>query len=250
MGDILQSMGEARALHHKTHQPVLIVGRDGRPVEDHGLFRGVPYLLKRPAGAFSYQRLMNGVGVRPYIAAKTTERWTWKPYKPRPAEIVFTPDELEFAERYRGHVLIEPNVKSIGHNNKAWGGPRRWAELNRMINDAGFSTVQCVPGGGKPIAGTALTPTFRYAAAVLSVSRAAVLPEGGLHHAAAAVGTPAVVLFGGFISPEVTGYEAHTNIFTGAGLGCGMRTNCAHCRQAMAAITPSMVLDKLKEIVR
>ena len=69
-----------------------------------------------------------------------------------------------------------------------------------------------------------------------------------LMHAAAALKVPAVVIYGGFISPKVTGYPLHRNLFTG-GTPCGMRTNCKHCRDAMAAILPTTVYDELKEIL-
>ena len=36
--------------------------------------------------------------------------------------------------------------------------------------------------------------------------------EGGIHHLAAALGTPAVVIYGGFIKPEWTGYSYQANI--------------------------------------
>jgi ADP-heptose:LPS heptosyltransferase len=248
MGDILLSMGEAKALHKSAKQPILIVGRDGRLVQHQGLFDGVPYLLtRRPPVARGYRRLLNCPGVRSYIASKTPEQWVWKPYTPIPADLKFTPGELEFAERYRGHVMVEPNVKDVGHRNKAWP---HWTELMAALRAAGVSTVQCGPGGTANIADHfALTPSFRYAAAVLSVSRAFVGTEGGLMHAAAAVGTPGVIIFGAFISPEVTGYAMHRNLFTGEGLGCGMRTDCPHCRDAMRKITPGAVLDNLKELL-
>jgi hypothetical protein len=62
-----------------------------------------------------------------------------------------------------------------------------------------------------------------------------------LHHAAAALGVPAVVIFGGFISPAVTGYAAHANIFTGDDLGCGNINPCPHCRAAMERISVDQV---------
>lgn len=248
MGDVLMSMGEARALHKKTSQPVLIVGVDRRPVQDHGLFDGVPYLLRAPSADRRYQRLVNGPGVRPYIAAKGARKWTWMPYKPKPAEIVFTPSELEFAERYRGAVMIEPQIKAIGHDNKAWPA-KNWTTLVAALREADIPTVQCGPGGTLAIADTfALTPSFRYAAAVLSVARAFVGTEGGLMHAAAAVGTPAVIIWTEFISPEITGYDMHRNLRV-AGPPCGMRSNCTTCRKSAAAVTPSMVLDNLKELL-
>jgi hypothetical protein len=44
--------------------------------------------------------------------------------------------------------------------------------------------------------------------------------EGGMHHAAAAVGVPAVVLFGGFIPPEIMGYKGQISL-TGGATACG-----------------------------
>lgn len=91
-------------------------------------------------------------------------------------------------------------------------------------------------------------PSFEHALALISVARTAVLPEGGLHHAAAAFGLRAVVLFGGYISPNITGYSIHQNIFTGE-KACGNRNPCQHCTDAMNAITPAMVLDQLEALL-
>jgi hypothetical protein len=41
----------------------------------------------------------------------------------------------------------------------------------------------------------------------------------------------------------------HRNLFTG-GEPCGSRKDCQHCRQAMTDITPTMVLNELKEILK
>jgi ADP-heptose:LPS heptosyltransferase len=242
------SMGEARALHASNGKPVLIVGPNGRPVEDHGLFAGVPYLLKKPTPLRAYVRMINGPGARPYIAQKTSRQWTWKPYTPKPAEIVFTKHELEFAERYRGRVMIEPQIKAIGHENKAWPA-RNWTTLVAALREAGIPTVQCGPGGTIGIADEfALTPSFRHAAAVLSVAKAFVGTEGGLMHAAAAVNTPAVILWSEFIDPSITGYPTHRNLRM-ADKTCGMRSPCTGCLRSMQAITPGFVLENLKELL-
>ena len=241
------AMGEARTMHEKTKQQVMIVDPRGRPVKDHGLSEGIPYILRRPTHARTYLRLINCPGVRPYIAGKTPTQWTWKPYKPIPDEIKFTDEELEFAERYAGRVMVEPNVKDIGHSNKAW---HRWPALLAALRKEGIPTFQCGPGGTSWIADDfLLTPTFRYAAAALSKARAFIGTEGGLGHAAAAVGVPSVIIFGGFISPQVTGYDMHRNLFTGTGLGCGMRIDCKHCREAMDKITVDEVMTNLKELL-
>ncbi len=241
--------GEARKLHKSNKLPCIIVDRYGRPYWSE-MWDGLPYIVKRAAGR-NVNRLQNGPGVRSYIAGKTANNWTWRAYKPTPAEIVFTAEEKAFAEPYRGMIMIEPNVKTLGHTNKAWIA-ERWRDLLLLVNQAmGLRTVQCYPTGegfwfpGEHV----VTPSFRHAAAVLSVCRAYVGTEGGLHHAAAAVGTPAVVIFGGFISPAVTGYAAHRNLFTGTGLGCGSRLNCAHCRKAMENITVDQVVTELEKLL-
>ena len=78
---------------------------------------------------------------------------------------------------------------------------------------------------------------------MLATARLAILPEGGLHHAAAALGVPSIVLFGGFISPRQTGYPHQVNVFTG-GTPCGWRVRCGHCAAAMKKIEPERILDR------
>jgi ADP-heptose:LPS heptosyltransferase len=251
LGDTLMAMGEARALHQRTKQPVMIVGRDGRPIKSD-LFNGVPYIIQKPTKSGPFTRRWNGPGVRPYIAGKTDERWSWRLYKPQPAELKFTDDELAFAEKYRGMIMVEPNIKSVGHDNKAWSAIN-WQQLDSAIWSAGLRLgrlVQCGPSGTRWLlhATPVVTDTFRQALAVLSVCRALITTEGGLMHGAAAVGVPAIVIWSEFISPEITGYPQHKNL-RAPGKPCGMRTPCESCRRSMMSITPSMVLDALKEIL-
>jgi hypothetical protein len=248
LGDHLIASGRARKLHQETGLPVLIVGRHNTRYWSD-LWDGVPYIIRRPAGR-RYTTMIDGSGVRAYIAGKSAERWTWRPFVPTPAQIVFTPAELAFAEPYRGMVMVEPNVKAIGHSNKAWFWDR-WQAAVAALPEARF--VQCVPGPGTShLAGPSahiITPTFRHACAVLSVCKAFVGTEGGLMHAAAAVGTPAVILWSEFISPDITGYAMHRNI-RHAGKACGMRTDCSGCRASMEAITVEEVVHNLQEILK
>lgn len=249
-GDTLMSMGQAKRLHRETGHRVLIVGRDGRPIRSP-LFAGVRYILDRPPVEGPYQRLKNGPGVRPYIADKTDERWTWRKFQPEPADIVFTAAELDFAKPFRGMVMVEPHTKKNGHDNKAWS-PINWQQLDSAIHMQRLSpVVQCGPVGTRFLlhATPAITPTFRHALAVLSVCRAFIGTEGGLMHGAAAVGTPAVILWSEFISPEITGYPQHRNL-RHAGEPCGSRVPCDGCNTSMLAILPAEVIANLKEILR
>lgn len=248
IGDALMAAGEARRLHKSNKLPVMIVDPRGRPLRSP-VWDGVPYIMQARAAGRPFTRLMNCGGHRPYIAAKSVEKWTWRPYKPIPAEVAFTAAEKAFAEPFRGMVMLEPSVKDIGHRNKDWG-PIYWSQLDCLIHGLRIPTVQCGPAGTRPLLYTKFvqTDTFRLAAAVLSVCKAFVGTEGGLMHAAAAVGTPAVIIWSEYISPDITGYPTMRNL-RHAGKPCGRRVDCEGCRQSLTAITPAMVLDNLKEIL-
>lgn len=215
----------------------------------HEMWRNNPRIATRSESVHKPQRLVNGPGVRPYIADKTQGRWTWKEWECPKGEIYFSPDELAFASGYRPIVIIEPNNKAKASPNKDWGR-ERWAVLAGELSKNGLEPVQLGPSGTQRLAGVHLieTPTFRHACAVLARAKACVLPEGGLHHAAAALGVPSVVIFGGYIGPRQTGYATQTNLFTG-GKPCGMRVTCEHCAQAMSKITPEIVLGEMLKLL-
>jgi ADP-heptose:LPS heptosyltransferase len=244
-GDWILAAGEARAAHVRNGLPCLIVDRMGRP-QWNEVFDGNPYILRRKPADGRVNLIKSASGQRPYILHKTMARWLWAPYKPRPAELFFTAEEKAFAEPYRGKVMIEPNVKANRHTNKEWLWPR-WQEVAATVPNA----VQCGPSGTRWLAGVTQvgTATFRQACAVLSVCKAFVGTEGGLMHAAAATGTPSVILWSEFISPSVTGYTTMANL-RHAGKPCGMRVNCRGCRKSMEAISVTEVVAALKGVLR
>jgi hypothetical protein len=169
------------------------------------------------------------------------DRWVWNyDFRPVPGEMFFSRSEIEFARREgRGFILIEPNVpqfKSVAPN-KTWPIERYQVVADRLIK-AGHTVRQFDYKGGQRLDGVKgiAAPNFRHALAALSMASVYVGPEGGLHHGAAAVGIPGVVLFGGFIPPQVTGYDSHINL-TGGAEACGSFNRCAHCAAAMAAIS-------------
>lgn len=247
-GDELMLTGEVARMVARDSRRVRVLYR-GSVRRWHAAFNGNPRLA-RPEEEGNFQVLHNGPGERPYIAAKRQNRWTWRDYTPTPGEIYFSPYERAFAERYPGRIILEPNIKVGASPNKDWGWVR-WNKLAWLLDREGYRVTQ-LGGGGQPMLDAAefiQTPDFRCAAAVLSSARLAVLPEGGLHHAAAAAGTPAVVIFGGFISPAQTGYAGQINFHRG-GRPCGMRVPCQHCARAMAEISPEEVFEAARGILR
>lgn len=166
-----------------------------------------------------------------------------------PGEIVFDAAELRDRPRLIGCVVVEPNLpwpKSVAVN-KDWG-EEKWHELaERLI---GVDVVQFEhQHTRRHFAGARMikTPTFRQAMAALALARFAIVPEGGLHHAAAALGVPAIVLFGGFIPPSVVGYPGHVNLTGNVTTWCGSLERCQHCADAMASITVDQVYQRAIE---
>ena len=83
---------------------------------------------------------------------------------------------------------------------------------------------------------------FRQAVAMLAAADLLITTEGGLAHAAAAVGTPAVVLWGGNVSVDNLGYPEHVNLVDdGPRTPCGTLVECDHCAAAWARLNPSVV---------
>jgi ADP-heptose:LPS heptosyltransferase len=232
---------QVKQLHAATGRKVVVVDQRGRP-QWHAVFEGNPRIARVPErGA---QRLMNCSGRRPYIAAKGPQHWEWRKWPISPGELYLSAEERAFASGHSGAVLIEPHTKVVG-SNKAW----IWERWQALV-DCGGEFIQVGPAGTQLLRGVRFveTPSFRHACAVLAVSRAFVGTEGGLHHAAAALGVPAVVLFSEFISPKFTGYSMHRNL-RHAGPACGSRIPCEGCRTSMEAITVEEVSSNLQEII-
>lgn len=180
------------------------------------------------------------------------KRWIWNlRFRPIPGELFFSDEELRFASGLpAGFVLVEPNVpwKKSCAPNKDWGATR-YARVALELAKQGHRIVQFGYAGAAhrlTYAKHVMPPTFRHALAVLARASLYIGPEGGLHHGAAAVGIPAVVLFGGFIPPQVTGYDTHTNL-TGGAIACGKLKRCEHCINAMNAISVDQVVAHAQE---
>lgn len=177
--------------------------------------------------------------------------WLFRDFACPAGEVFLTREEKAFAlSKVWGPehlVVIEPRVKPMGAcdgANKSWGVERYEALAEALMSERGVRCVQFVPPTVRPALSqieAIETPSFRHALAVLGLASLYIGPEGGLHHGAAAMGIPAVVIFGGFNTPRSTGYPWHENITVGE--PCGRVAACDHCREAMASISVDRVLD-------
>jgi len=183
------------------------------------------------------------------------QRWAWNyEFKAKPGEFFFTVEEIDFVCGWpwdKEFIFIEPNVpwhKPVAVN-KDWGKEKYQAVADMLLRD-GHCVVQTSYGRDK-LNGVRFvtTPTYRHAIAIMSRAKAALIPEGGLHHGAAAVGIPAVVIFGGFIPPAVIGYDDHINLTGDSTEACGSLRKCDHCRAALDKISVEQAYQSVKRLV-
>lgn len=253
--------GIAKRLNAMTNQPVCPVDYKWEPYWD-SLWDGLPYMQKEMT--LDCAVLRNAPGVRHYVKKLDGERIIWREWDTAPGEIRLTDEEKKWAveqfemkDQHPRFLVINPDFKPIGGGgaNKNWG-IEKWAQVARQLPDVLLVQVS-PPGNFAHFDGTVTihTPTFRHACAILARSIGYIGHEGGLHHAAAALGKRGVVVFGGFIAPAITGYGAHRNLYTPDDrypLGCGTinTTACPHCRAAMDAITVEQVVTAVKEMIQ
>lgn len=246
-GDEIMATAQARRMQLRDPRPVQVVDRWGgvrwHPIWDNNPRIRHPEALPLPG---SVQKLFNAPGHRPYLNYNKfknrdkDQAYVYTDFRVEPGEIYLTDPEKALGRRAAGAIILEPNIKASASPNKDWGWIR-WSRLAWELRNV-RRLVQIGAPGSPVLGGVEFLPTadVRQACGVLSGAALLISPEGGLHHAAAALGIRAVVIFGGFISPATTGYEGHVNFFAG-GKACGMRVPCAHCREAMERISPQEV---------
>ena len=242
-GDELMAAGEAEVL--KAEKVAIFSGHQQRW---HEAWENNPKIAK--IGEKYDSVIQNGPGHRPYFKSVNNEKWQWLAYKPKPAKLYFSDEEIDFANevinKYGNFYVVEPNLKQKNESiNRDWG----FANYQKVIDLLDVNWVQMGGKKTKLLKNTIhiKTETARQMAAVLSLSQGFLSPEGGLHHTAAALNLKGAVIFGGFISPMVTGYDIHDNFYDG--LGCGMRVKCNHCQSVMRSISPDIVAKSIKTII-
>lgn len=145
-------------------------------------------------------------------------------------------------------VILEPHVKgTVSSSNKRWP-LKRWQQVvDYLVEDVELNVVQFDTGNVMLRGATPLrVRTYREAVGAIGHADMTISSEGGIHHAAASQRKPAVVIFGGYIAPDVTGYDFHKNLAEGG--VCGKRTPCPHCTAAMNAISVDEVIEAVHDV--
>jgi len=256
LGDEIMAMGEAERLYEATGRPVAICDRNHKP-RWHEAWRNNPAVSRELGDGID--QIINCPGKRSYI----------KQWRHHPRRTEFNPDHRARAGRIHltieedcraraiapggSFVIIEPatRVSLRSSRNKDWG-MERWAEV---IRDFPVPVYQFDIGDGTPVlegVGIIHSDDFRISAGIIKFAALVLTIDGGTHHLAASMGTDAVVVFGGFCDPKITGYDSHANFYSDIdGSPCGRYDPCPHCKEAMAQITPEQVraeaLKRLEE---
>lgn len=187
----------------------------------------------------------NVMGERPYIdyMRTTPEKVVYNSnFRVEPGEIFLTDEERARYAHYGGFIYIEPNTKGTFGGNKDWGFDR-WQQVVKRL------PYRFVQGKGRKLDGVEQcdTRTFRDACILLERADFFVGTDGGLHHAAAAMGKRAVVVWGGLVPPRILGYDAHINLHSGVA-SCGSAKPCQHCRKALDWVTVDMVVEAITKL--
>jgi ADP-heptose:LPS heptosyltransferase len=276
-GDFLMAIGDARDIARSDPSKKVAIG-NGRDLEWNALSEGLPFLItpEELAAGQEVNWVISYSSHRPYIdypAMRTkllARGWTgptqnkhliaalghymWNyGYEPKPAMISFSEAQEQKIARLSSepYVAIEPYIKERASPNKQW--PLQYmAEVVKSLSKhikvvqvSHASQDDILPGIER-----ITSNSFKDALIYLKAARLYIGPEGGFHHAAAGLDTPAVVTFGGFISPRVTGYASHVNLVGSATYACGIKTReCPHCAAAMFSITPEEVTSNAERLL-
>lgn len=239
IGDEILCLGQAKRAGRK----VQILDKAGNR-RWHPLWEQASYVA-RLGEPGDFPGILNGPGCRPYIDYRRTtkDRWAFTGWRASPGELF----GVRPSPRASGLVLVEPHIKPTASPNKQWG---RWQELVRAFPDVPWA--QLGNPGTTWLRGVVRLETHDFAEAcdLLAGCATAVLPEGALHHAAAALGRRVVVLFGGFIRPDNTGYLKHNNLAVNDPEALGWRIRHPACTRAWSQITPDTVRTAVASVLQ
>lgn len=214
-----------------------------------------------------------------YVARETPGRLEWKPGGhvidiilasfgvkaiDHRTEMYFTDAERQAAratlracgvgDRY---IAIEPNSRGEWFSDLRVWPVDRWQQVVDRLRAAFKESWRIVQVGeaGRPVLNGVVDMTgktsFREAVLTLSEARLFLGLEGGLMHAANAVGVPSVIVWGGTTEPGFAAYpERHAVICRHVECApCGLRRDCPHEKRCLTSIDVDSVCDAASRLL-
>jgi ADP-heptose:LPS heptosyltransferase len=175
--------------------------------------------------------------------------------RPRQPRIYLTEAELSFRARQiealpRPRIAIVPFGKSsVRLPNKIYPADQ-WSELTRLLGTLEGTLLHLGTKKEGPLAPNAVDLRdigYRNMAGVLKRCDLLITHVSGIMHLAAAVRTPAVVLYGAAEHPAISGYPWNRNLYTPIDCGpCWLEESCSH-HSCMRSLTPEVVLGEVRQ---
>jgi len=243
-GDDIITTSVVKRAFQKINAPVCV--GDGNRSHYNEVFRNNPKIA--PVPYKGVQWVHSYKGNRPYIERIEKDRWVYKPdFRAEPGEIYLSDDEKRFGPSVGPFILIEPDTKTAAFSkNKNWGR-ERWQRVVNALPQYKFLRMR-VTGVGLNNVDDVPTTGIRDGFSMVHRCRLFVGTDGALHHAAAALGRPAVVVWGGLASPVNLGYSTHINLHAGSP-PCGSLMPCVHCTFELEKITVEMVCEAIVKAI-
>jgi hypothetical protein len=254
-GDAIMATGRVRGLHA---QGKLAAFGDGRTILWTGycedVFQNNPNIARPGAEGQSnlvwFPHYKKNLQYCRYDGHACRYIWNYD-FKAQPGELFFTERALLPADKF---IFVEPNLpwQRHVHRNKDWG-EEKYERLAKRLMNAGYVIVQCIHSNSRrKIRGAyhLATPTFHQAIGIMSQASLVIAPEGANHHAAASVGVPAIILWGGWSPPQTMGYDNHINLTGGATKACGNTSPCPHCQNAFKNISVAEVFQAAIKVMQ
>ncbi len=138
-------------------------------------------------------------------------------------QIFLSEKEIQDAKKkypFKYIVTCPVGIQTFSANRKEWGFDN-FQQLRKLLDEYKFIQIGLTTDKLIDNVYDARGLTIRESAAIIKNSEFFIGLEGGLMHVAKAVGGKAAILYGGFIKPEISGYDDFTNIYK--------KTHCSPC---------------------
>jgi hypothetical protein len=148
-------------------------------------------------------------------------------------------------------VAIQSTGNTLWTDNKNWGSDR-FSELVSIISDKYF-LVQLGSAGDPPLSvdlNLSGKLSLRQSFQALGECQGFVGQVGFLMHAAAAMSTPSIIVYGGFEAPWQSGYTSNANLYNPVPCSpCWLKTPCPYQKKCLTEIHPSQVAGEIERLL-